>query len=225
MKSTVQVRKAGHYASFSVKTAHARSPKKYLDENMKDCPGGTWITMEGRCNKDGVDLICIGYTYTKNKVLTFVLTKGADATTHGEPYEARLPDKFGNICIRHVARPDIIYNYFKFSNGVDVHNQARQYELVLETKSITQDPYFRLYTTMVGTNVTDILKLDKLNKKKDMTINEFADILASDIMNSAMKAAVSSDSVSTSIRITDTTINTTRRRIKSQQDQSSILSL
>ena len=41
-------------------------------------------------------------------------------------------------------------------------------------------------------------------------------------MNSAMKAAVSSDSVSTSIRITDTTINMTRRRIEPQQDQSYI---
>ena len=43
--------------------------------------------------------------------------------------------------------------------------------------------------------------------------------------NSAMKAAVSSDSVSTSTRITDTTINMTRRRIKTQHDQSSISSL
>ena len=40
-----------------------------------------------------------------------------------------------------------------------------------------------------------------------------------------MKAAVSSDSVSTAIRITDTTINITRMRIESQQDQSSISSL
>ena len=40
-----------------------------------------------------------------------------------------------------------------------------------------------------------------------------------------MKTAVSSDSVSTSTRITDTTINMTRRRIEIQQDQSSISSL
>ena len=56
-------------------------------------------------------------------------------------------------------------------------------------------------------------------------VKEFADILASDLMNSAMKGDVSSDSVSTSIRITDTTINMTRRRIETQQDQSSISSL
>ena len=40
-----------------------------------------------------------------------------------------------------------------------------------------------------------------------------------------MKAVISSDSVSTSIRITDTTINITRRIIESQYDQSSISSL
>ena len=44
-------------------------------------------------------------------------------------------------------------------------------------------------------------------------------------MNSTMKAVISSDSVSTSIRITDTTINITRRIIESQYDQSSISSL
>ena len=150
------------------------------------------------------------------------MTKRAGATTRGEPYEARFPDKFGNVYIRHVARTDIISNYFKISDVVDVYNQERQYELALGTKWVTQDPYFRLYTTMVGMNVTDIWKLEKLKKKKDMTIKEFADILVSDLMNSAMKTAVSSDSVSTSIRITDTTINMTRRRIETQQNQSSI---
>ena len=179
MKSAIQVRNAGHHVYFSVKTTHTRSQKKYLDEMIKDYPGGTWITMEGRCNKDGVDLICIGYKNNKKKVLTFVSTKGAGATTHGEPYEARFPDKFGNVCIRHVARPNIISNYFKFSNVVDVHNKARQYELALEKKWVTQDP-FCLYTTIVGINVTNIWKLDNLNKKKDMTIKKFANIVASD---------------------------------------------
>ena len=46
--------------------------------------------------------------------------------------EARFPDKYGNVCVRHVMRPDVIANYFRFSNVVDVHNQARQYELALK---------------------------------------------------------------------------------------------
>ena len=44
-----------------------------------------------------------------------------------------------------------------------------------------------------------------------MTIKEFIDVLASDLMNTVMKATVSSDSVATSIKITNTTINVMRR--------------
>ena len=43
------------------------------------------------------------------------MTKGAGETRHGEPYEARIPDKFGNVCVIHVARPEIISNYFLYS--------------------------------------------------------------------------------------------------------------
>ena len=78
---------------------------------MNDYPGGACITMEGRLNKEGIDL-SIGYKYNKMKVFTFDLTKGAGTTRHGEPYELRFPNKFGNVCIRHVACPNIISNYF-----------------------------------------------------------------------------------------------------------------
>ena len=60
------------------------------------------------------------------------MTRGAGATRHGEPYEARFPDKFGNVCVRHVARPEIISNYFLYSNVVDLHNQGRKFDLALE---------------------------------------------------------------------------------------------
>ena len=53
------------------------------------------------------------------------MTRGAGATRHGEPYEARFPDKFGNVCVRHVARPEILCNYFLYSNVVDLLNQGR----------------------------------------------------------------------------------------------------
>ena len=53
------------------------------------------------------------------------MTREAGATRHGEPYEARFPDKFGNVCVRHVARPEIISNYFLYSNVVGLHNQGR----------------------------------------------------------------------------------------------------
>ena len=132
VKSVANVGKTGNHACMIVKTGHARSPKKYLEEKMKDWPGGTWITMEGTPVKEGVPLVCIGYKYNKKTVLTFMMTRGAGKTTDGEPYEARFPDKYGNVCIRLVRRPEIISNYFKYSNCVDLHNQARQFDLGLE---------------------------------------------------------------------------------------------
>ena len=101
---------------------------------MKDFPGGTWIIMEGHAEKENQDLVAIGYKYNTKTVLQFVCTKGAGSTKAGEPYQARFPDKFGNVCVRHVMRPHVISMYFKHSNVVDVHNQARQFELALEKK-------------------------------------------------------------------------------------------
>ena len=51
VKAAANVALAGHHACMMVKTAHSRSPKKFLDETMKDFPGGTWITLEGRAQK------------------------------------------------------------------------------------------------------------------------------------------------------------------------------
>ena len=71
-------------------------------------PGGTWIVLEGLARKEGVDLVSLGYQYNKKKVLTFVYSKGAGSSAVGKPYDARFPDKYGNVCIRHVARPQVV---------------------------------------------------------------------------------------------------------------------
>ena len=100
-------------------------------------------------------------------MLQFVTTRGAGTTEAGRPYEARFPDKFGNFCTRHVLRPHVIALYFKYSNCVDVHNQARQFDLALEKKWLTMNPYFRLYTTMLGVIVKNLWKtLKKVIGKK-----------------------------------------------------------
>ena len=181
VKTVANIGKSGNHAVMMVKTAHARSPKKWLEEQMEEFLGGTWIVLEGRVQPEDIDLISIGYKYNKKKVLTFIATKGAGSTDAGEPYEARFPDKFGNVCVRNVARPSIISNYFNFSNCVDLHNQARQFDLALEKKWVTQDGYFRLYTTLLGMNVTDAWKIMRARNKKELsppTIVEFADALA-----------------------------------------------
>jgi len=51
VKSVTNVALAGHHTCMLVKTAHSRSPKKFLDETMKKFHGGTWITLEGRVQK------------------------------------------------------------------------------------------------------------------------------------------------------------------------------
>ena len=204
VKSVATVARTGNHACMMVKTAYSRSPKKFLEETMKDFPGGTWITMVGKPEKEEVELICIGYKYNKKKVLTFVMTKGAGSTRPGEPYQARYPDKYGNVCCRHVSRPEIISNYFKFSNVVDLHNQARQFELALEKKWVTQEAYFRLYTTLVGMNVTDAWKsLRVLGLNDDDTISHFADVLAQEMVDYA-GSLEKNNSLSASLITSDT---------------------
>ena len=184
VKSAANVGKTGNHCCFVIKTAHSRSPKFWLEDKMKDMPGGTWIVLEGKPEKD---LICVGYKYNKKKVLTFVMTRGAGSTKAGEPYQARFPDKYGNVCVRHVMRPAIISQYFQFSNCVDLHNQSRQFDLALEEKWVTQNPYFRLYTTMIGMTVVDAWKIDRLVSTDTRTIKEYGDIMGHDMMKAAKK--------------------------------------
>jgi len=187
VKSASNVGKTGNHCCVVIKTAHSRSPKFWLEEKMKDFPGGTWIVLEGKPEKEGIDLICVGYKYNKKRVLTFVLTRGAGSTKAGEPYQARFPDKYGNVCVRHVMRPAIIAQYFQFSNCVDLHNQSRQFDLALEEKWVTQNPYFRFYTTMIGMTVVDAWKIERLVNADALTIKEYADIMANDMIRAAAK--------------------------------------
>jgi len=185
VKSFANVVLAGHHACILVKTANSRSSKKFLDETMKDFPRGTWITLEGRSQKEEIDLVYVGYKYNKKTVLAFVFTKGSGSTAPEDSYEARFPSKYGNVCVRHVFRPAIVANYFKYSNCFDIHNQARQFDLCLEKKWVTHSGYFRLYTTILGMTVTDAWKIYKIIDDHPFTICQYADMLAGDIMNYA----------------------------------------
>ena len=206
VKTAANIGKAGHHAVFMIKTAHARSPKKWLEDKMKGMPGGTWIVLEGLAEQENVPLVSIGYKYNKKNVLTFVMTRGAGSTAQGKPYYAKFPDKYGNVCTREVARPDVISNYFKYSNVVDLHNQARQFELALEKKWITQDGYFRIFTTFLGMNVIDAWKALKSNHKssfRDVTVTQFSDILAQEMIEYAQTIDEDYDIICTGTADTD----------------------
>ena len=82
-----------------VKTAHARFPKKFFEEKMKNYPRGTWITLEGHAEDEDKDLVALGYKYNKKTVLCFITTRGTGTTEPGMPYAVMLPDKYGNMCM------------------------------------------------------------------------------------------------------------------------------
>ena len=65
----------------------------------------------------------------------------------------------GNIRVMHVDFPDVILKYFKDSNCVDRHNQVHQFKLRIEKGWVTLNPYFWLFTTLLGDKVADCWKL------------------------------------------------------------------
>ena len=89
VKSAVEIAQNRHHCVLAVKTAHSRFPKKFMDNTMKNYPGGTWITMRGKCGRTGVELVAIGYKYNSKKVLCFVTTVGAGSTKKGCPYKMK----------------------------------------------------------------------------------------------------------------------------------------
>ena len=102
-------------------------------------------------------------------------------------------DEMGNVQTRFVDRPEIVSTFFDNSNAVDRHNQVRQFELKLEKKWLTENPYFRLVTTLIGISVTDTWKLAGHHKiltrhsSKDLPINLFGGILCKQLLQYASK--------------------------------------
>jgi len=104
-------------------------------------PGETHIVLEGQY-PDGPTLIAIGYQYNLKVTLYFVITKNAGSTKNRKPYEMKFTDSHRNVHVRLVDYPAVILEFFEVSNTVDKYNHARQYELALEKKWETRDPFF-----------------------------------------------------------------------------------
>jgi hypothetical protein len=157
-------------------------PKKELEDKMQSWPGGLSLLMEAITMK-GVKLITIGCKCNSSKVLCFIATKNAGSTLPRKPYRAQFADDFENLLSWPVECAEIISTYFKNSNGVDKHNQAPQFELRIKKHWRTQNAWFRLVTTIIGTCVTDLWigywLAFFLNKKgEELTVYKFADRLA-----------------------------------------------
>jgi hypothetical protein len=165
-----------------IKTGHALYPAKCMEEKLKEAPGGCWIAMKGKGPR-GTDLLAIGYKYNSKRFLKCVATSDAGSTKAGTPYNMKCCDSYNNVCVRKVDRPAIVSQFFDDSNCIDSHNHVRQFELALEKRWFTRDPFFRLHMILTGMTVTDVWRLSQYHKlianKKDedgknvLTIKQF----------------------------------------------------
>ena len=96
VKAVAQLAQQGMQGIFNVKQCHALYPKEYIDNTLKDCPGGVSIVLKGR-HENGHTLIAVGYRYSSKKTLFFIMTDGAGSTVAGEPYQMKFTDEHGNV--------------------------------------------------------------------------------------------------------------------------------
>jgi hypothetical protein len=106
VKAAVALSKKGYKSILPVKTGHGLFPKNFIDDTLKDAPGGVWIILESIHQQ--VPLLAIGYRYSTLTTLFFVATKDSGRTTNGNPYEMKYTDDLGNVHVRYVDRPEII---------------------------------------------------------------------------------------------------------------------
>jgi hypothetical protein len=72
-------------AIFSVKTVHKLFPKQFIEETLKEEPGGSSIKLKAEV--EGIKLIAIGYKYNKRHTLHFIMSENTGSTASGDPYQ------------------------------------------------------------------------------------------------------------------------------------------
>lgn len=186
VKAASQMAVRGYQCCFQIKVYSALYPKEFIEDVLKDAPGGVCIALEGKAPNEQ-NLIALGYRYSRKATLFFVMTPNAGSTFPGFPYEMKYTDDYGNVQVRNVSRPDVLSKYFQSSNVIDIHNQLRQGNLALEEKWSTQNCWFRLATTLIGMCVTDTYLLAKHHRVVDQqaSINVFAGKLGYQLVSKA----------------------------------------
>ncbi len=184
-----------------MKQYHNLFSKDFIEDALKDAPGGVHIVLEGT-TRDEVSLVAIGYQYSRKIVLHFILTENAGDSGPGDPYEMKYMDTYGNICTWYVDRPEVISKFSASSNVIDTHNQLRQDLLQLEKKWLTKNPFFLLATTLTGINVTDTYLLANYHKvinpsndptlRQKISIPRFAGMLALQLINNSKRLGATS---------------------------------
>ena len=101
VKTANEVALRGHEGVFQIKQYHSLFPKDFIEEVLKEAPGGVHIVLKAT-TRDEVNLVAVGYRYSRKTILHFVLTENAGSTSEGDPYEMKYTNSYGNICTHFV---------------------------------------------------------------------------------------------------------------------------
>jgi hypothetical protein len=128
--------KKGIASIVHIKNNYAGYPMQELGDNLRNCPGGSYLELRGTI--DGTKVIALAAKYNSKSTCFFCAPEGAAPTTEEEPYVTKWPDNYRNVKHREVPRPAMCSRYFMLFNKVDVHDQRRQHELGLEMKWVNE---------------------------------------------------------------------------------------
>ena len=76
-KKATEIAPTGMFVGI-VKTAHSFYPQKWIEDKMKEWAAGLHLVLES--NRNGADLLAIGYKYNKRKVVCFIASKESGNT-------------------------------------------------------------------------------------------------------------------------------------------------
>jgi hypothetical protein len=173
-------------STFVIKNHTTLFPKRPLQAILRarhdTRPAGHWVVMKTKiCD---VDIIAIAYAWSQSSTAFFVSTCGVTAPAK-ESYNTSFEDEYGQTQTKTIPRPEICDFIYRFLPVIDNHNKSRQHLLGLERKWPTTCCWFRLFVTLVGCSVVDLMRLYRFNdlkKWENVTVVQFSDQICNGLL-------------------------------------------
>jgi hypothetical protein len=108
MHAVVALGKVTHHFTGVVKTAHGLFLKACLQESLSLARNRVHLTS----TVDGVQLVAIGYKYSRRKVLLFISTVGDGDMADGDPFIQRWAGESGKVATRAILPSHVVSTYF-----------------------------------------------------------------------------------------------------------------